>query len=239
MEGKFGEEREIEIDPAEHTIEGRNRRGVFFDDLTCREFPYVPKDAGFGERRVSPLLFDHGVLDVWGNQTDPRPIKLFSNDYKQVTELPLPRRAIAPEKIYYSHYKRAYVLTGFTAPPLFSNPWGSWPKEVNQAVYLLSPEGKLTAGGEIPWHKRYHAALGVYFTVQGLVYAGGVEPDDKGFFLVRDGKTTRLLKAVGPRSIRAGGVSPDGCKVAAAISMDGANKSGGVKVIDLCRGEKR
>jgi hypothetical protein len=239
MEGKFGEEREIEIDPAEHTIEGRNRRGVFFDDLTCREFAYAPKDVEVGSRRVSPLLLGHGILDVWGNELDSRPIKLFSNDYKRAIEIPLSRWAVVPGRVYFSKYQNAYVLYGSTAPPTFSNPIGTWPRGVNQPIYLLSPGGRLTLGGEIPWHERFGRALIAFFTTQGLVYAGGREPNDKGFFLVRDGKAIRLLRAPGSRSLSASGVSPDGCKVAAAISVEGANKSGGVKVIDLCGGEKR
>jgi hypothetical protein len=240
MEGKFGEEREIEIDPADHTIEGRNRRGVFFDDLTCREFPYVPKEAGFGERRVSPLFLDHGILDGWSNnQADARPIKLFSKDYKQMLELALPRRAVVPSVMYFSKYKNAYVLYGSTAPPTFSNPIGTWPRGVSQPVYLLSPERQLTLGGEIPWHDRYREALGVYFTVQGLVYATSRPLANQGFFLVTGGKAIHVLKAVAGGSVRAGGVSPDGCKVAAAISVDGPNSSGGVKVIDLCKGGKQ
>ena len=239
MEGEFGKEREVKIDPAEHTAEGRAARGVFFHDLTCREYPYAPKDSGVAERRVFPLHLNHGVLDVWGTQADARPIKLFTSDYRQKIEIPLPRRGIAPSKIYYSHHRGAYVLSGFTAPPSFSNNWGSWPKGVNQPVFLLSPDGKLALGGEIPWREGARAALAVYFTVKGLVYATGRPQENKGFFLVSGGKAIRLLKAVGPRSISAGGVSPDGCKLAVAISMDGANKSGGVKVIDLCGGNKR
>lgn len=239
MEGKFGEEHEVQIDPAEHTPEGRAKREVFFHELTCREHPYSPINMGT-DRWVFPLYLDHGILDVRGKRADDlRPIKLFSNDYKQAIELPLSRRAVDPRRIYFSKYKNAYVLYGSTAPPTFSNTVGTWPRGVNQPVYLLSPRGKLMPGVEIPWHERYREALGVYFTVRGLVYAGGREPDNKGFFLVEDGKVVRLLKAVGPRSIDAGGVSPDGCKVAAAISLDSANKSGGVKVIDLCRGGGR
>jgi hypothetical protein len=237
MEGKFGAEREIEIDPAEHTSAGRLKRGVFFDELTCREHPYAPKDSGVAERRVSPLFLDHGILDVWGNQIDARPIKLFSSDYGRAIELPLPRAAIAPEKIYYSQYKRAYVLFGFTAPPSFSNNWGAWPRGVNQPVYLLSPSGKLTLAAEVPWRKYFGRALGAFFTVRGLVFATGRAPENEGLFWVSDGRAIRVLNATGP--VAGGGVSPDGCKMAAAISMDGANKSGGVKLIDFCRGEKR
>ena len=235
MEGKLGEEREVEIDPAEHTPQGRASRGVFFHDLTCREYPYAPKDAGVDERRVFPLFDDHGMLDVWGNQVDARPIKLFTKDYQRHIELLLPRRAIAPSKIYYSRFKGAYAMAGFTAPPSFSNNWGDWPKGVNQPVYLLYPTGKLSLAAEIPWHKQYREALDVYFTVRGLVYAGGREPSNKGFFLVENEEVIRLLQVVGPKSMEAGAVSPDGCKVAVAVSMYGADKTGGVKVIELCR----
>jgi hypothetical protein len=239
MEGKFGEEREIEIRPAEHTTEGRSKRGVFFHELTCREHPFSPKESG-ADPWVYPLFLDHGNLEVRGRRSDDiSPVKLFSGDYKQVVELPLPKRAVVPQDIYFSKFKGAYVLFGSAAPPEFSNPFGIWPPGVNQPIYLLSPDGKLALGAEVPWHERFGRALLAFFTTKGLVYAGGREPDDKGFFLVRDRKVIRLLKAVGPRSLSAGGVSPDGCKVAAAISLEGANKSGGVKVIDLCRGEKR
>jgi hypothetical protein len=156
-----------------------------------------------------------------------------------VVELPIPKRAANPGQISFSKLRNAYVLFGSTAPPAYSNPFGTWPRDINQPIYLLSTDGKLSLGGEIPWHEKYRAALGVYFTVKGMVYAGGIEPDDKGFFLVRDGKATLILRAFGPLAIRAGGVSPDGCKVAAAISTDGGSESGGLKLIDLCKGHKR
>lgn len=233
MEGKLGEEREVEINPAEHTPEGRAKRGVFYHDLSCREYPLAPKNVG-AERWVFPLFADHGVLDVRGNQIDARPIKLFTNDYRAHIELPLPRRAIAPGKIHYSRFKTAYVMAGFTAPPSFSNNWGDWPRGIDQSVYLLSAAGHLSLAGKIPWHEGYRAALGVYITVKGIVYATGRPPENGGFFLVKDGKAIRLLKVTGPWPMEAGGVSPDGCKVAVAVSMSGANKAGGVKVINMC-----
>jgi len=233
-EGKFGEEREVVLDPTQLSVDARKNRGVFYHPLTCKEHPYPPEGSG-ADRRVLPLYLDHGVLDVWGNQIDGRPIKLYSNDYRKVNELPLPRRAIAPNRIYFSRYKNAYVLSGFTAPPSFSNAWGNWPRGVNQAVYLLSPDGKLKLGGEIPWHEKFREALGVFFTVKGLAYATSRPPENKGLFLVRTNGVVRLLAG----QIEAAGVSPDGCKVAAEISMENASKSGGMKVIDLCKGEKQ
>lgn len=238
MEGVFGNEREVRIDPAEQTPEGRNRRGVFFHDLMCREQPYAPKDSGVIQRRVFPLFSDHGILDVGGeNANDLRPIKLFSNDYKRVTELPLSRRAVVSSRIYFSKYKNAYVLYGSTAPPSFANAIGMWPRGVNQPIYLLSPNGNLTLGAEIPWREHFGRALIAFFTARGLVYATGRPPHDEGLFLVRSGKSIRLLAARG--EIWAAGGTPDGCKVAVAVSTDTANKSGGVKLIDLCKGEKR
>jgi hypothetical protein len=235
MEGRFGEEKAVEINPAEHTIDGQNKRGVFFSNLTCREHPYAPKDSGVGSPRVLPLHDDHGILDAWGSSGDARPIKYFSGEYHFVRDLSLPRRAIAPSKSYYSRYKGAYVLTGFTAPPSFSNTWGSWPANVDQPVYLLSTTGKLSLGGEIPWHKGSREALAVYFSVRGIVYAGRGRARQKGFYLVVGGETIPLL-TVDPRlSIDGGGESPDGCKVAVALSMYGANKAGGLKYVDLCR----
>lgn len=239
MEGKLGEEREVEIDPAEHTPQGRAKRGVFYHELTCREHPFAPKNVG-ADRWVFPLFADHGVLDVRGKRADDlRPIKLFSSDYSQVTEFSLPRRAVDVGRIHFSKFRKAYVLYGSTAPPTFSNTMGMWPAGVNQPVYLLSPNGELSVAGEIQWHKGYREALGVYFTANGLVYATGRPEGNKGFFLVVDGKPIPLLKAVGPTSMVAGAVSPDGCKVGVAISMDGGNKSGGVKVIDLCGRQPR
>jgi hypothetical protein len=228
-EGKFGEEREVDGS----SVEKRREQGVFYHRLTCSVLPYAPQDSGVGERRVFPLFRDHGVLDVFGHQGDSRPIRLFTHDYRRSLELALPRGAVAPSKIYYSKYKNSYVLTGFTAPPSFSNPWGAWPKGVSQPIYLLSSDGNLTVGGAIPWHKGYREALAAYFTTQGVAYVGG-SPPKLGLFLVRNAAAVALIS--GP--VDAAGDSPNGCKVAAAVSVEGGNKGGGVKVIDLCKGGK-
>jgi hypothetical protein len=234
MEGKLGEEKVVEINAANQSPAGRARRGVFFHDLTCREHPYAPKNVGVSERRVFPLFLDHGVLDIWGKRTDLTPIRWFSNGYEQSVEFDLVRRAVAPEKVFYSKYLRSYVLTGYTAPPSFSNDWGSWPSGVDQPVYALSVTRQLALLGQIPWRQGFRAALAVFPTAKGLIYASGRPPKDRGVFLVNDGKAVPLLRIAGPSSIFAAGVSPDGCKVAVALSLEGADKYGGVKVIELC-----
>lgn len=239
MEGKFGEEREIRFDPLEHTTEARVRRQVFFQEQTCHEHPYAPEGRGVGNRRVFPLFGAHGILDVWGKPNDATPVRLFTHSYEKLREFELPRRAFVPQNIYYSKYKRAYVLTGYTAPPSFSNTWGSWPKGVNQPVYLLSEEGELSLAGEIPWREGFRASLAVFPTARGLVYATGRPPKEGGVFLVVDGKAVQLLRSGGKSRLSAAGVSPDGCKVAVALSLEGANKYGGVKVIGLCPGSAR
>jgi len=238
MEGRLGEERETRRDPSEHTTEARARRHVFYQAQTCREHPYSPEGRGVGSRRVFPLFDAHGILDVWGSPNDATPIRLFSDSYEKLQEFALPRRAVVPQNIYFSRYKRAYVLTGYTAPPSFSNTWGSWPEGVNQPVYLLSERGELSLAGEIPWYEGYRAAVGVYLTQKGIVYADGTAKRN-GFYLVSGKSAITLLRAPGPKSLDAGGVSPDGCKVSAAISMYGANTSGGLKVIDLCGGNDK
>jgi hypothetical protein len=238
MEGEFGTEREVKIDPAEHTPEGRAKRGVFFQDLTCREYQYASKDSGVLERWVFPLHRDHGILDVRGKQSGASSIKLFSSDYKRNVALPLVRRAIAPEKIYYSKYRKVYVLTGYTAPPSYSNNWGSWPAGVGQPVFTLSPNGVLTRAAEIPWRDEAGAALAVFLTVKGLVYVAGRPKEHRGFFLVKNGTAIPLMKVPGTRFISAAGVSPNGCKVAGAISMEVGSDTGGVKVVDLCGGRR-
>jgi hypothetical protein len=234
-EGRLGQEIEVTIDPHGQTTEARNKRGVFYHELTCKEYPFAPKDSG-ADGWVFPLFLDHGVLDVRGNQVDSRPIKLFSNDYKRVLEIALPRRAVVPGNIYFSTYKNAYVMFGNTAPPSFSNTWGSWPKGIAQPIYVLSLDGQLSISGQIPWHDHFGQALLAFFTTRGVVYARSRPIQDKGLFLVdANGRLVRLIS--GP--IIAGGVSPNGCKVSAAISTDDANKLGGVKVVDLCSGAKR
>jgi hypothetical protein len=239
MEGVLGKEQKVTINPAEYTIDGQAKRGVFFSDLTCREHPYVPKDAGVGSRRALPLHDNHGILDAWGQQGDATPIRLFSSDFRLIREFALPRRAIHSRKTYYSRLRDAYVLSGFTAPPAFSNTWGSWPTNADQQVFLLSRTGKLSLGGVIPWHRDYRPALGVYFTAKGLAYAGGGSVKQKGFFLVSGARSVPLLSADGPRTLIAGAESPDGCKLAAALSMEGGNESGGLRVIHLCDGGGR
>lgn len=235
MEGRLGEEREVVRDPAEHTTEARARRRVSYQVQSCREHPYAPEGRGVGNLRVFPLFADHGILDVWGRPNDATPLRLFSDSYEKLREFALPRRAVAPQSIYYSRYKRAYVLSGYTAPPSFSNARGSWPEGVNQPVYLLSERGNLSLAGEIPWHRDYRAAVGVYITRRGIAYADGTAKRN-GLYLVRGNSELTLLRAPGPKDLDAGGVSPDGCKLGAAISMYGANSSGGLKVIDLCAG---
>jgi len=239
MEGVLGKEQKVTINPAEHTIDGRARRGVFFSHLTCREHAYAPAESGAVGWRVLPLHDNHGILDAWGQQGDATPIRLFSSDYRLIRELALPRRAIHSRKTYYSRFRDAYVLSGFTAPPAFSNTWGSWPANADQQVFLLSRTGEFSLGGVIPWHRDYRAALGVYFTAKGLAYAGGGPVKRKGFFLVSGAGSVLLLGADGPRTLIAGGESPDGCKLAAALSMDGGNEDGGLRVIHLCNGGRR
>lgn len=239
MEGPFGAEKSVAINPADHTIEGRNRRRVFFSELTCREHPYAPEDSGAGSLRTLPLHNGHGVLDAWGRQDDERPIKYFSSEYQLVRELELPRRAIYPGKTYYSRYKSAYVLSGFTAPPSFSNRWGSWPEGVDQQVFLLSPTGILDRSASIPWKEGYREALSVYVTAKGLAYVSGSPPRQQGFYLVSGSKSILLLSATEPRSLVAGGESPDGCKLAVALSNYAGNKEGGLASIDLCNGGGR
>jgi hypothetical protein len=239
MEGTLGAEKRVAVDPAELTIDSRNKRGVFFSELTCREHPYAPKESGVGSRRVLPLHSNHGILDAWGKPGDAGSIKYFSSDYHLVREFALPRRAIHPQKTYYSRYKDAYVLSGFTAPPSFSNNWGSWPANADQQVFLLSRTGVLSLGGVIPWHQGYRAALGIYFTAKGLVYATGRPVKHQGFFMVSGTRSVRLLGAEDPWALVAGGESPDGCKLAAALSMYGGNEEGGLRVLHLCDGGER
>lgn len=236
MEGPFGEEREIQINPEEHTVKGRMVRGVFFNELTCREHRYAPTEiAAVG--RVVPLHLDHGVLDIWGARADDlRPIRLISVDYRLVKELPLSRRAINPQDIYFSKYKNAYVLFGSTAPPTFSNVVGQWPKNINQPIYLLSPDGSLTIGAENPWTKNFGRALLAFFTPAGFIYTTGSHKN-QGVFLVQGNQSVKLLNTEG--AVIAGGVSPDGCNIAIAISMDAANSSGGLKNIQVCRRGKQ
>lgn len=236
MEGKLGEEKEIMRDPALHTPEGRARRGVSYQVQSCREVPYAPEGRGVGSRRVFPLFATRGILDTWGRPDDATPIRLYSESYVRLREFSLPRRAIAPENIYFSKHMRAYVLTGHTAPPSFSNSRGSWPEGVDQPVYLLSERGELSLLGEIPWHRGYRAAVGIYITQKGLAYVEGTAKRN-GLYLVSGKGVLTLLRAPGPKGLDAGGVSPDGCKLSAAVSMYGANKRGGLKVIDLCAGE--
>lgn len=233
-EGQLGQEIEVTINPRDQTPEARHGRGVFVHELTCKEYSFAPSDSG-ADRWVFPLYLDHGVLDVRGDQIDARPIKLYSNDYKRVIELPLPRRAVEPTQIYFSKYKNAYVLFGNSSPPSFADGARGWPKGVNQPIYLLSLDGKITPAGEIPWHEEFGRALGVFFTVKGLAYIRGRPQKSKGIFLVTGKSAVRLLAG----SMIAGGISPNGCKLAAAISLDNGNRSGGVKVIDLCRGGKQ
>lgn len=235
MEGRLGEEQEVIRDPAKHTTEARARRRVSYQVQSCREHPYAPEGRGVGNLRVFPLFAAHGILDVWGRPNDATPIRLFSDSYEKLRDFTLPRRAVAPQNIYFSRYRRAYVLSGYTAPPSFSNARGSWPEGVNQPVYLLSEMGDLSLAGEIPWHRDYRAAVGVYITRKGIAYADGTAKRN-GFYLVGGKSALTLLRGPGPKGLDAGGVSPDGCKLSAAISMHGANKSGGLKVIDLCVG---
>lgn len=239
MEGRLGAEKKKAIDPAANTIDGQAKRRVFFSHLTCREHAYAPAKSGAVGWRVLPLHDDHGILDAWGQQGDATPISLFSSDYRLIREFALPRRAIHPRKTYYSRFRDAYVLSGFTAPPAFSNTWGSWPANADQQVFLLSRTGELSLGGVIPWHRDYREALGVYFTAKGLAYAGGGSVKQKGFFLVSGTRSVLLLSADGSRTLIAGAESPDGCKLAAALSMDGGKEDGGLRVIHLCDGGGR
>lgn len=73
----------------------------------------------------------------------------------------------------------------------------------------------------------------ILLTRAGFVVSRDTNTKEAGLYLAKEKELVRII--VG--NLTAVTVSPDGCKVAAAITTDFNNRKGGLKVANLCEGK--
>jgi hypothetical protein len=230
-EGRFGKELEV-VKPGHGTPpdfpQGIPHRSV----LDCRL--YFPKDVpGPGDGWTTPLLHGHGFLSITGIGGKPRPAKLIKPASGEVVELPFNGDEVDGNRIQYAPWADAYLLysdhqrwVSTTAGRKLSPP----------RVFLMFPSGKVTQLA-VPTRTWFTASKGFVLTHAGLVLwsdatrGGGL--GHAGLYLV-DGE---LLPQLARGYLRGIGVSPDGCRVAAALQGN-TSRLAELRAIDLCAKER-
>ena len=227
-EGRFGEEKEIVVDmkvqPAGHRL----------NPITCRD--YDASSYKTGEGRSLPLLDGHGVLE-FGQKGMPGNMEIsaaklhLANELGNVT-LPFSGNAIFVSLIQYFEFADLYI-GGYLAP---EGPSSKWPKSAVHRIYLLKPDGTVS---EIflPIVQGSERRLSTFaLTRAGLIFYGGelrryLNPGTAGLYLL-DGK--RVVK-IESGLLHGIGVSPDGCKVAAAMQTYAKTPDPTtIRVVDVC-----
>jgi len=190
-----------------------------------------------------PLLEGHGYLDLYGRHPntneppfDTEPARWFPPDGGVPVDLPFPKRAIKAYLLEYSEWNNVYVLrgSGRLPPPHYevTHRDQRWPKGEPFPVWLLGPQGSVERR-TIPyatWIANYGRILP---TRAGFLITRDINTRDAGLYLAGRGEPIRLVQG----STVGVTVSPDGCKVAVAITTDFGNRDGGLKIVSVCEGK--
>jgi hypothetical protein len=187
------------------------------------------------------LLDGHGVLE-FGRKGPPGKSEISAatlhfRDAKGRVTLSISGNAIFESLVRYFEFADSYIV-GYLAP---EGPPSAWPKGAVHRVYLLTPQGRISEhpipGG--PWNQRRLSTI--LLTQAGLVFYGGeirryLNPGTAGIYLT-DGK--RVVK-MASGLLHGIGVSPSGCKVAAAMrSYERTPDPTTIRVFNVCSNGSR
>lgn len=242
-------ETEVTRSRAEIEAEGQKSKALGLKPHPLQCGGYNPQELAGGNWEqyrligVFPLLDGHGYLDIFGRHPnfkeppfDTEPVRWFPSNGGTPINLPMPKRAIS--RIDYSEWNNMYVMRGWSgrAPPLYEPPAKNerWPKGVGLPVWLLRPNG-VTEKQEIPYSNWIESYNRLFPTRAGFLVTRDVNSKEAGVYLVVKSELVRLV--VG--STVGVAVSPDGCKVAVAITTDFNNRNGGLKVVNVCEAKGR
>jgi hypothetical protein len=244
---------EIDVTRTRAEIEAESQkartRGFIDQPLYCGGFSPREMAGDNWEKyqlvRIFPLLEGHGYLDLFGTHPnlkeppfDTEPVRWFPPNGGAPINLPMPKRAVKGYQIEYSEWKNAYILrgSGRLPPPQYELTAKDqrWPTGKPFPVWLLNFDGSIETL-EIP----YSSWIGNYGRILlshvGFVVTRDINTREAGLYLVVRKDLVRLV-AGGTVGVA---VSPDGCKVAVAITTDFNNRNGGLKVVNVCEGKGR
>jgi hypothetical protein len=238
-EGRLGAEVDRVIEKT------RKNSDTELNELTCKEFQRKdfrpnPQQAG------RPLREGHGFLHLgpWDKlkivqeYREEEPIHLHPEGGKPPIALPMDKREASHLLLSYSAFNDAYLMY---SPIPKSGRVGlitNWPNGKPQPLYVMRPDGQTTVI-DVPYHVSRSGLGNDYWLVRPGVFMisdnryRGVE----GGYLVRGGQFVRLMRG----SIRAVGVSPDGCKVAVGIQPTDEREqkrstAAQLKMVNVCEG---
>lgn len=209
-EGKLGDEREFVVDRDAQSKRGR------FNPLTCRD--YDPHQRGNVSGDFLPLLDGHGVLEFGrrgpASRSEIYSAKLHLSDGTSQITLPISGDAISRSLIEYYAFANSYIV-GYVAP---KGPPSEWPKNATHRVYMLKSQGNVSEAS-IPggaWSDRRLSTI--VLTSAGIVFSGGqirryLNPGTAGLYLSNGNRVVKIESGL----LHGIGVSPSGCKVAAAM----------------------
>lgn len=228
-EGRIGAEAEREW------IQPSGRSKVDRNEITCKDFDYAAADKIFPGFLFIPLRDGDGYYG-WQKHVStadsPRAPMYYLPARKGKKPVLLPILGTDKNTISYSDYLGAYVIE-----------WTPSVQKVDSIgkVWFLHTTGKVTehvipAG---PWMRGYLAYVpakeGIVMSSTALGFKSAFDPGHAGLYLVRDQKVERLVSGFPGRPA----VSPDGCKVAAAIDpRTGPGVRATLQIVDLCKRDK-
>lgn len=246
-EGAFGAEKEyrrVAKLPSSSSTTKKMASVDAINPLSCRGYDPRMVAGNSWEKyhlvEIVPLLDNHGFLDIVDYsareseaRADMELVRWFRAPTTEPIDLPIPKRAIYRDAITYSAWNSAYVLVGVKAPPTFNNAFGRWPKDVPQPVWFLHAVEGNVERIDLPYAKWTRGMVPVISTRTGLLVARNDGTSDQGLYLATGSGYVKVISG-GARGIVAAGVSPDGCKVAAAVSTAFDNHEGGLKMTSVC-----
>jgi hypothetical protein len=237
--GKLGaeDERDLIFKPGEPRPE--------VNRFTCREFR-TEDLRPTRENHLIPLREGHGFLDLGPAQKlkivqerlEEEPIHLYPEGGKPSAALPIDKREASHLLLSYSAFNDVYLM--YSAIPK-SGRVGvitNWPHGKPQPLYVMRPDGQTTVI-DVPYDVSRSGLANDYWLLRPGVFMisdnryRGVE----GGYLIRGGQFVRLMRG----SIRAVGVSPDGCKVAVGIQPTDERErkrstAAQLKMVNVCEG---
>ena len=208
----------------------------------CDSWPRLDKDLLHPLARVYYLRPEDGRIlvgepSMYGPQDEQ--VKLYRPGQADPIALPiLAKEMYSSAKLTFSKYAGKYVLIPNTWRGRdMTSPVETWPSDVPEPIYLISPDGKVETFNIPP---RYGSSMGAFPTRQGLFRISNDAPSGNskqaGGWLLRDGKMIKLFDHL----VNGAGVSPDGCKIAYASDSHTFESLVMVQMINVCQktGEK-
>lgn len=222
-EGALGAEKERKWNPPVPNAK------IDFNELSCKDFDLSGMDKVYPGYWFAPLRDGLGYRG--GPKTtvsDQKPTTSWFYLHSGKGKKPIPLPVSKMDRISYSEYLGAYVIDDIPSQR---------GKDANGTMWLLYPDGRVTEA-IIPAGPWMSGSVGYAPTKEGIIMWSAAlglksrfDPGNAGIYLVNDHKISHLITGLPGMPA----VSPDGCKVAAAVHPRTAvGQKATLRLIILC-----